>query len=245
MNYFVWNLVGPATWPFWLGALAFLFLLFGKTRIALFSLSVGTAAFLALGLSPAPTFLMHQLEERYPRADLELEEVDHILVLGGPEEKGATERSHFLEVNGHGDRIMRGLDLAYRFPRAKLWFVSYAAAADKSDPVEAVADWWTAAGVPEQRVALITDAPNTCQNLTKFAATGSEGSILLVTSAFHMPRAMACARAAGLAPLPYPVDYQGGEDIEWSFNLLKNLQTSDLALHEWLGLAYYEASGRT
>ena len=59
-----------------------------------------------------------------------------------------------------------------------------------------------------------------------------------------MPRAMACARAHGVAAQPYPVDYQMGAELDWSLNILNNLQRVDLALHEWAGLVYYRLSGR-
>ena len=71
----------------------------------------------------------------------------------------------------------------------------------------------------------------------------------IVTSAMHMPRAVACFRAHGLRPLPYPVDYRNAA-IEragdlFQPDLLGNMARADKALHEWLGLALYRLQGRT
>ena len=73
---------------------------------------------------------------------------------------------------------------------------------------------------------------------------------LLVTSAWHMPRAMAAFRKAGFQVEPWPVDYR---TAGWSdaFHLFpfespaQGLRQLDLAVHEWLGLLAYRLSGRS
>ncbi|MHB8763765.1 MAG: YdcF family protein [Deferrisomatales bacterium] len=67
----------------------------------------------------------------------------------------------------------------------------------------------------------------------------------LVTSAFHLPRAVALFRQQGLDPIPYPVDHRVSPDRDvftwvpaaWA------LELSTLAVHERLGLAVYRALG--
>jgi uncharacterized SAM-binding protein YcdF (DUF218 family) len=63
----------------------------------------------------------------------------------------------------------------------------------------------------------------------------------------HLPRAMACFRAAGWEVIPYAADRRGstGPLEASSFRVGENLALADEALHEWLGLAYYRLSGRT
>jgi uncharacterized SAM-binding protein YcdF (DUF218 family) len=71
---------------------------------------------------------------------------------------------------------------------------------------------------------------------------------LLVTSAFHMPRAVGCFRVAGFQVEPYPVGFRTGcpshqfapyaTGPEAFFNL-------DLAAKEWIGLIAYRLMGRT
>jgi uncharacterized SAM-binding protein YcdF (DUF218 family) len=71
---------------------------------------------------------------------------------------------------------------------------------------------------------------------------------LLVTSAFHMPRAVGCFRAAGFQVEPYPIElrtggpshsfFPYGPGPEAFFNL-------DLAAKEWIGLIAYRLMGRT
>ena len=68
-----------------------------------------------------------------------------------------------------------------------------------------------------------------------FLKPDSEQRWLLVTSAFHMPRAMGSFRRAGFQVTPWPVD-----DIPPGFT-----RTLQVAQHEWLGLAAYRFLGRS
>ncbi len=66
--------------------------------------------------------------------------------------------------------------------------------------------------------------------------------VVLVTQAFHMPRARQLFEAAGLEVVPAPTDFKGpGEGPLEVFDFLpqaRAIQTSYYALHEWLGLAW-------
>lgn len=63
---------------------------------------------------------------------------------------------------------------------------------------------------------------------------------LLVTSAWHMPRALAEFEAVGCAVTPYPVDFRTGASTAWTeYSLAYSLVRWQVALHEWLGIAAY------
>ena len=71
---------------------------------------------------------------------------------------------------------------------------------------------------------------------------------LLVTSAFHMPRAMGLFREVGFFVEAYPVDWQttGWADVAAQpVALLRGFDHLDMAAHEWVGLIFDRASGRT
>jgi len=68
---------------------------------------------------------------------------------------------------------------------------------------------------------------------------------LLVTSAWHMPRALATFRAAGWNVTPYPVDYRTGIRTPWTeYSLVDSPRRWRIALHEWAGLLAYRLAGR-
>ena len=79
---------------------------------------------------------------------------------------------------------------------------------------------------------------------TQLALVFSGGEGLLVTSAWHMPRAMAAFEAAfektGCKLTPYPVDFKTGESTPLTeYALAHSLLRWQTALHEWLGLWVY------
>jgi uncharacterized SAM-binding protein YcdF (DUF218 family) len=71
---------------------------------------------------------------------------------------------------------------------------------------------------------------------------------LLVTSGWHMPRAIGVFRQAGLPVEPWPVDYRtaGPWDAARLFNSpAEGLRRLDIAVREWIGLLAYRLSGRS
>ena len=80
------------------------------------------------------------------------------------------------------------------------------------------------------------------------AAPKSNERWLLVTSAAHMPRSVGIFRKAGWPVIAYPVDYRTfGSSRDWrpTSESLDSLRRLDIALHEWIGLALYRATGKT
>ena len=71
--------------------------------------------------------------------------------------------------------------------------------------------------------------------------------VLLVTHAWHMRRAMAAFRAAGLEPIAAPTRFvDPPRPIAGDFIPSAGaLRTSAFAIHEWLGLVWYYAAGYT
>lgn len=98
-------------------------------------------------------------------------------------------------------------------------------------------------GVPPERIIAETESLNTEQNARNVKAILQENgfqSPILVTSAFHMPRAVWLFKRQGVSVIPYPADYQvnRASTFYW-FQLLPNegaFRNSCLALREYLGL---------
>lgn len=68
--------------------------------------------------------------------------------------------------------------------------------------------------------------------------------ILLVTHAWHMPRARMAFEKAGFTVIPAATGYAHGPWIETDLlPSAKGLAFSYLALHEWIGLAWYRLTG--
>ncbi len=251
-NYTIWGVFGPATWPWWFAVLALLCGLFGPrgNRPRRWFLSAAVALVLLLAVLPTGYWLTETLEQRFPPPSQVDGEIAHIVVLAGAERLAAAARSGRPEYGSAAERVIEAVVLARRFPRSDLWIIG--GVTDRRSPAADV-DWsamtWRELGVSPTRIRKVDDTRDTCANAEGFAARHAQGKILLVTSAIHMPRSIACFRAHGVAPIPYPVDFQNEAITSWrdlvSPNLLANLARADAAIHEWIGLGYYRLRGRT
>ena len=103
-------------------------------------------------------------------------------------------------------------------------------------------------GVPAERVLYESASRTTYENAVFSARVpGVDPSRpwLLLTSAWHMPRAMATFQKAGWNVTPYAVDYRAGNLTPWrGYSLTENAERWDTALHELAGLLAYRLAGR-
>lgn len=105
-------------------------------------------------------------------------------------------------------------------------------------------------GVPGEQVLVEPKATNTRENATQskrlLEQLGAH-RVLLVTSAFHMPRSVGCFRAVGLEVDVLPVDYRM-RDVSADPHLLPRgeyFAQSSRAVREWFGRAVYRVVGYT
>jgi uncharacterized SAM-binding protein YcdF (DUF218 family) len=77
--------------------------------------------------------------------------------------------------------------------------------------------------------------------------SGPTPRVLLVTSAFHMPRSKALFERQGFTVMEYPVDFRVDElEVSRLMKVLPDaraLRRSDLAIRELLGRLYYALRG--
>ena len=144
---------------------------------------------------------------------------------------------------------MQAAILAKRYPEAKIVFTGGTTTLNLFDaePTEAIEanKLLVELGVDPGRIILEDRSHNTVENARFSAAiVHPERSQpwLIVTSAFHMPRAMGVFRNAGFDAIAYPVAYR--TPWQWDFDPARNLRIFEIAMREWIGLLVYWATGR-
>ena len=97
-------------------------------------------------------------------------------------------------------------------------------------------------------ILLEPDSRTTWQNARNVATRFRPRKIILVTSAYHMPRAMWCFTRQGVEVIPAPTDYKANRgvpyDLESFLPTLEGFQNVRRALHEYLGSFLYGVSYR-
>lgn len=241
------------TWAIVLMALALVGVWRGRRGLAGVSLSVLLAGTLVLTLFPLGDLLLQPLEARFP-ARPPLDGVDGIIVLGGAEQTGAYRTWGGPQLNDAGERLIEGAMLAQRFPEARLVFTGGSATVgwseDSTDPSEMAQEMWVALGIAPGRIVLEQASRNTAENaaLTLAQVQPQPGEVwVLVTSAFHMPRAEETfARHGWQGLVAWPVDYRSGDlaGLRGIWRLDRNLMGANLALKEYLGMLVYRIMGK-
>ena len=173
--------------------------------------------------------------------------------MSGAERAAATQASGEPQLNSAAGRYTTALRLAVRYPDARLVFTG----GPSTDPgtgelgqTGVGREILTSVSLDPSRLTFEEGSTDTCDNAANTKALVKPGpgeTWVVVTSASHMPRTVACFRAAGWEVVPQPADYHvviGGVDAG-TFQISDNLALLDVALHEWVGLAYYRLTGRT
>lgn len=216
-----------------------------------FLLVTASVLLLGVGWSPVGTAALLALEDRFPPPVID-GPLAGIVVLGGAIDTDVSKERGTIAVNDTGERLTKTAELSRRYPDARILLsggIGELLGEDGKSEAALSRDFLVEIGVPRERIEIEGRSRNTCENAieSKAIAKPAAGQTwLLVTSAFHMPRAVACFRAAGFPAIPYPVDYLARRsDLgRMSSSVSVGLYLADLAAHEWLGLmAYHFAKG--
>lgn len=101
-------------------------------------------------------------------------------------------------------------------------------------------------GVPAHLLKIDASSGNTAASAERLRLFTPDRRIFLVTSAGHMRRAVGVFRKNGLIPVPAPTDYRLPKSIRHAswVTSATHLQASDLAVHEYIGIAWYRLTNR-
>jgi uncharacterized SAM-binding protein YcdF (DUF218 family) len=249
----LWFFLQPSTLLVLVFALGFAVYWFGRRKTGFRIVLAGALIYALIGLTPLANALMFALERQYSRPDESgLGQVDGIIVLGGVVDALVSVSRDEIALNEAAERLTEAAALAYRFPKARIVISGGdGALLYKSGSEASIAErFFTRIGIIASRITLETKSRTTSENavLSKALIAPKPGERwLLVTSAFHMARAMGSFRAASFEVIPWPVDFRtrGAQDL-FRFPPRPSMawRRFDVAAKEWLGLIAYSLAGR-
>jgi len=241
-------LVAPLTWAILLSLLALL-LERRKPGRARFSLLLALLVLVFFSLEPVYRGLFARLEAGARNTFRPEPPYDVVVVLGGLVDGAAMRRSGQLELTDPVDRISQAAILL-RTGQAKMVLISGGATFPEPGDVpeaEELAGWLRDQGIPADQIVTESHSRNTRENVLESApiiAAHGWKRILLLTSAWHAPRALGCFHAVGLSPDLLPVDHRSGRDgaLGW-LPRAGALAGSTDALREMVGGLVYRILG--
>lgn len=247
-----WMVVQPLSLALLLSLVSWLLIFFGKRRFGLGLLALGLLVTGLAGFTTIGALLIAPLEARFERPATLPEQVDTIIMLGGATSAVVSTARQISEITEAGDRLVETVWLAQRYPQARVVLTGGVAMTAQGAESEAATmeRLLLAFGIAPERLVLEDKARNTDENaeFTKAALGDDPGTVILVTSAFHMPRSAGLFRKVGITPIYWPTDYRSVGNESFGVDLadpVSNLETTTVALKEWIGLLVYHWTGRT
>ena len=185
------------------------------------------------------------LEKDYQPIEIaDVENVDAIVVLSGMIRVIGDEENLKYEFTDSVDRFFAGLDLFNNnkspiliLTRGKMpWSLGIA----EGEYLKELAIKY---GISEENIILTDEVQNTDQEAKAIKKILTENAkIILVTSAFHMPRAEKVFKAANINLIPFPVDFQNSKSKTTMMDFIPSagsLFDTSHFVREMIGRLYY------
>jgi uncharacterized SAM-binding protein YcdF (DUF218 family) len=162
------------------------------------------------------------------------------------------ERPQFLRS---GDRLFQAIWLLKQQKVKKILISGGSGSLSTPDIKEAgnLKKWMVQIGIPDSLIVIENASDNTHENAVFSkklldSLNYKNEKVLLITSAAHMRRSIACFKKAGITNLfPYPTDsYSSAFRIEFDHCLIPNAETltaSTIMIHEMVGYLIYKMEG--
>jgi uncharacterized SAM-binding protein YcdF (DUF218 family) len=220
-------------------------------RLSRFTLGLVVVIVLVVVLLPINEFLAAMLEgQTSPQVSLP-ESVDGVVVLGGALDWRVTEARGQLSFNASGERMLAAAALGQRYPQAELVFTGVFSdqLAQKflgqADPQSL----FFGEAFQERRPTFIGDSGSTYEDALRAIQVlqpREDETWILVTSALHMPRALATFETQGWQVIPFPVDYRTTGKIRFAprIDVASALADLDFTVRELGAYWIYHYLGR-
>jgi uncharacterized SAM-binding protein YcdF (DUF218 family) len=212
-------------------------------------LGLGVLFLAVLAICPIGYWAATPLETRFPVPG-PLTKVDGIIVLGGAIDMEGIRSIEEATLNDAAERMTTFVALAHQYPEARLVFTGGSGIVREQQLREADAArlLFESMGVDPARLSYERESRTTWENAVnshQLIQPQPGQTWLLVTSAWHMPRAVGCFRAAGWEVTAYPTDFLGHNRQWGTLDIAEHMRTLTVVEKEWIGMLVYHLLGHS
>ena len=208
--------------------------------------------FLTISFFPIGKYLIYIIEKEYHNPPDIPPDVDGILILGGATNPLLSEQFNKTNFNDSADRLIHSIPLIKKNKKAKIIFSGGSGFINRPelDHAKHVKKFFISMNLNTDEIFFENKSKNTYENILfskKIVAPKKNEKWIVVTSAFHMNRAIFIAEKYNWELTPYAVDFTQSKKLflRPNLNLLGNINTLQHGSHEWIGLIAYYLMGRT
>jgi len=190
-------------------------------------LTISFTWIILISCSPFSNIIISPLENSYSKATIIPKDIKYILLLGG-------------------DKKNRGwevLNLYNQMSNAKIITSGYKGSYKTSEAVRA-ANLLIQVGIPQKDIIIHDKPRDTKEEVIVNKQLIGVQPFFLVTSAYHMPRAIALFKKEGLNPIAAPIDFKTRDHNIFDLVSAKNLIKVQLSFHEYFGILWAKLRGQ-
>ncbi|VFB10249.1 integral membrane protein [Aeromonas salmonicida] len=260
LNLFAANLFVIKKWlgqllmplPFSLSLLLLALLLLWFTRFQKTGKLLATCSLVIvalMGMRPVSYELARGLEQTFPPFEIRQHpDIEAIVVLGNGHVSDPAIPERAWQNNIALARTLEGVRLAQAYPQATLVFSGYVSG-DPLSNAEVNARMAASLGIERSRMTLFENNKDTHDEAVSISRYLKGKRVALVSSATHLPRAMALYQGQGLDAVPAPTDYTAKQSqvAQPLYSYLpkgRYLMYSEAAIHEWIGVWWARLRGQ-
>lgn len=204
-----------------------LFLTLNNIKKAKLFITIGFISLIIIAYQPFSNTLLKPLETNYSKLEIIPQGVTHILLLGGSVNNRGWEALRLYHKIDNAKIITSGYQNNYAIPEA-----------------QRTANIFINLGVPAEDIIIHSEPKDTKEEAIRTKELLGENPFILVTSAYHMTRAMALFQKEGLHPIAAPTDEKSTYAKYASIPGSGNIQKTEIAVHEYLGLIWSKIKGQ-
>lgn len=234
----------------WICALFVFGLFTSKAKARKISLSAALGLLL-LSSNPLLCNMVLSNLEWQPKSKDEIPLIHTAVVLGGMVE--IKKQSDLINLNASTERIEEAINLYHEGLIGRIILSGGSGSLMEPELLESVIlkDFILTRGVKKRDLIIDPKSRNTYENAIESkkildSLSISDQPVLLITSAFHMKRAVRCFNKQGVENIPFPVDFKA-DQLEWSLNwIIPNAEAItlwQLMLKEYVGTLSYRVTG--
>ncbi len=231
LGFFLKKMLSSFLMPLSLGLLIWaigLYYLYQKEiKKAQIIISISFVWMLLISYAPIANTLLSPLEQKYPQLQKEsydkiVPQIEYIVLLGGDAQ----------------NRTWEALRLYHLFENTKIITTGHSIHASMSDAQKA-ANLLIQSGIPAKNILVYNKPKDTKEEVLAIKELLGNHPFILISSAYHLPRAIKLFKDKGLHPIPAPTDWKREQgDRMFSIPDGKQLYKTQRAWHEYLGVIW-------
>ena len=241
----LWMIISPLNILLIFLFFGFILSFFSNKIFSIIFYSLTLVFFIIIAVAPTGAFMIYQLEKKYHELESLPNKLDGILILSGATNPVLTREYNQISLNGSAERLTESIKLMKKYSNAKIIFSGGSGSIYHNvTHAEAAKLFFTNFEINLDNIIYENKSRNTYENILfskKIAKPTINEQWLVVTSAFHMSRALNVADKLGWEFIPYAVDFKLKKFFSWqpSIAFLRNIFLFEQGAHEWLGLIAY------